>query len=180
VAAAERARALDPLSRIIGADLGEALVYAGRYDDALGQLRATVELDPSFAYAHSLLCWVHLLQRRPREAVAACEQAAALSGRHVGLGYLVHAYAAAGEPARAAAVLRELEARSRREYVSPWSIALAQLGLGDADAALAWLDRAVAERDPYLTAEGGNNPLWAPLRADPRFGRLRARMGLPA
>ena len=29
-----------------------------------------------------------------------------------------------------------------------------------------------------LTAEGARNPLWDPVRADPRFARLRARMRL--
>jgi hypothetical protein len=44
--------------------------------------------------------------------------------------------------------------------------------------ALAWLDSAVVARDPNLTT-GLPDPRWDPLRADPRFARLRARMGLP-
>jgi hypothetical protein len=114
-----------------------------------------------------------------REAVAACERGAALSGRAEGyaMGLLAYAYAAAGERARAAAVLRELEGRARREYVSPLGIAVGRLGLGDTTGALAWLDSAVTGRDPRPVVSTGE-PLWAPLRADPRFIRLRARMGL--
>jgi TolB-like protein/Tfp pilus assembly protein PilF len=173
---AERARALDPLSRVIGADAGTALGMAGRFDEALRVLRATLELDPNFARAHTALCDVYLWQRKAREAVAACERAAALSGRELAVGPLAYAYAAAGERARAAAVLGELEDRRRRTYVRSTAIAVARLGLGDVDAALAWLDSAVAEHDPnldYLWA-----PIWAPLHADPRFARLRVRMGL--
>ena len=80
---------------------------------------------------------------------------------------------------KAKAVLQELEARVRREYVSPFDIALARLGLGDNDRALAWLDSAVTARDPRLVVEGIADPIWDPVRADPRFAQLRARMGLP-
>jgi hypothetical protein len=34
------------------------------------------------------------------------------------------------------------------------------------------------ERDPFLT-HNLFEPLWDPLRADPRLVRLRARLGLP-
>jgi serine/threonine-protein kinase len=178
VAELERARALDPLSRIIGADLGQALTFARRYDDAIRQLRATLELDPNFPLAHDHLCWVYLLKRLPREAVASCERAAALSGRNQGLDYLAYAYAAAGDTAKATAVRRELEARSRREYVSPTWLAYAHLGLGDSDGVFAWLDSAVAQRDPTLS-NFITDPLWDAVRGDPRFARLRSRMKLP-
>ncbi|MDQ3881513.1 MAG: protein kinase, partial [Chloroflexota bacterium] len=89
----ERARALDPLSRIISADRGLALARAGRYDDAIRELRATLELDPNFFVTHVFLCSAYLSKRRPREAVPECERAAALSRRNGGLGHLAYAYA---------------------------------------------------------------------------------------
>jgi hypothetical protein len=99
-----------------------------------------------------------------------------LGSRHA-LGPLQGVRAGSGaERARSAAVLGELEDRRRRTYVRSTAIAVAHLGLGDRDAALAWLDSAVAEHDPnldYLWA-----PIWSPLHADPRFTRLRVRMGL--
>jgi len=173
-----RARALDPLSRINGATAAVNLLYTGHPDDALREVRGTLELDPGFANAYETLCRVHLQRREPREAVAACERAAALSGRDQGLGALALAYAAAAESTKAAAVRRELEARARREYVAPTKLAQASLALGDTTAAVTWLERAADARDPWLIVDVLPDPLWDPLRADPRFARLRARLGL--
>ena len=178
VAEIERARRLDPLSRIIAGEVGYTYMMARRYDDALRQLRATLELDPGFPQTWSYLCGVYVLERMPREATAACERATALSGRIKGMGRLAVAYALAGERPKAAAVLRELKARSRREYVPPHFIAQAELAVGDTARAFEWLERAYAARDPTLT-QNLFDPLWDPLRADPRFVRLRQRMGLP-
>jgi tetratricopeptide (TPR) repeat protein len=52
VAEAKRALELDPLSIIINADLGNTLFSAHRYDEAIEQLRKTVEMEPDFYYAH--------------------------------------------------------------------------------------------------------------------------------
>jgi serine/threonine protein kinase/tetratricopeptide (TPR) repeat protein len=174
----ERARALDPLSRSIGAELGRDLEMVHRFDDALRQLRTTLEFDPNFARAHVYLCLSYLSQRMPREATGECERARELSGGYEGMGPLAYAYAASGDRMKATAVLRELEARSRREYVPPWDMAVAHLGLGDVDSTFAWLDSAYTARDPLVTL-ALSDPIWDPVRRDPRFARLRTRMGLP-
>jgi tetratricopeptide (TPR) repeat protein len=177
LAAMERARALDPLSRIIAGDLSYALVVNRRYDDAVRQARATLELDPNFERGLNYLCVAYLYKRMPREATTACERATVLSGRTLSMGRLATAYAAAGERAKALAVLRELEAGARRRYVSPYQIAMAQLGLGDTARSFEWLERGYTARDPYLT-HNLFEPLWDPVRADPRFKRLLAQLGL--
>ena len=174
----ERARALDPLSRIISSVLGSRLALSGRYDDAIRQLRSTLRLDPNFVPAQAWLCTVYLMKGDARSAITACERVATLTNRRFGLGGLVSAYAAAGDHARAMVVLRELEARASREYVSPWQFAEAYLGLGDRDRTFAWLDSAYAAHDPFLLTTIVS-PLWDPVRSDPRFARLRARLGLP-
>ena len=65
----------------------------------------------------------------------------------------------------------------RERYVSPVAFAMLHAGVGEADAAFEWLDRAVEDRRgwlAYLKVE----PLLDPLRGDPRFGRLLERMRL--
>jgi len=50
------------------------------------------------------------------------------------------------------------------------------VGLGDKNRAFEWLERTYAERSPklvYLKVE----PQLDPLRSDPRFGTLMAKMG---
>ncbi len=174
----ERACSLDPLSRIICVEFARNLFYVGRYDDALRRLQSAVAVDPTFARTYVVLCRVYLAKRQLREAVAACDQGATLSGRESwATALLGHAYGEAGDRGRAQAILRELEARRRREYVSPLGIAVARLGTGDTVGALAWLDSAVAGHDPR-TIESIGEPIWAPFRSHPHLIRLRQRLGL--
>src|SRR5256714_1645321 len=52
IAEGKRAIELDPLSPVINADFGATLYYADRYDESVRQLRKTLEIDPTFFYAH--------------------------------------------------------------------------------------------------------------------------------
>jgi eukaryotic-like serine/threonine-protein kinase len=173
----EQARSLDPLSRPISAEVGRDLEMVRRFDDALRQLRTTLESDSTFARAHLYLCLAYLSKRSPREATSECQRAVALSGRYQGLGPLAYAYAASGDRPKAVAILHELEDRSHREYVAPWEMAVGNLGLGNVDQTFAWLDSAYTARDPFVTL-GLSEPIWDPIRGDSRFAALRARMGL--
>jgi hypothetical protein len=89
-------------------------------------------------------------------------------------------HAVAGRRDAAAQILGRLEARVERgEYVSPVSIALVHIGLGDADRALRWLERAYEERAPQLIWLKVD-PIFDPLRSAPRFTRLLRKVGLEA
>ena len=63
----------------------------------------------------------------------------------------------------------------RGERVSDVEVALTAVGLGDIDGALEYLASAVQKRDPALLAIR-NNPLWDPLRSDPRFQEIAVGM----
>jgi eukaryotic-like serine/threonine-protein kinase len=49
---------------------------------------------------------------------------------------------------------------------------------GEKDSALAWLEKSCDERSPFLMHLEAS-PIYDPLRADPRFERLRERIGFP-
>jgi tetratricopeptide (TPR) repeat protein len=174
----QRALALDPLSLIIGAEVGRTLGYLHRDAEAEQRLVQTVQLDPSFYLAHYELSAVYAHQGRWAEAVAEGHRSVELNQRDpTPAVYLVSAYAGAGMRDSALALIRELEARRRREYVPPFLLARVYTSLGDKDRAFAWLTRAVEERDQNVE-ENLFDPALDPLRADPRFARVRARMGL--
>jgi tetratricopeptide (TPR) repeat protein len=83
----------------------------------------------------------------------------------------------AGEKAKARKILRELEARARAGYVSPYHFAYVYTGLGDFDRAMDWLERAVAERTgPAYSIKGSF--LLTPLHSHPRFRALLRQMKL--
>jgi hypothetical protein len=74
----------------------------------------------------------------------------------------------AGDAKKARAILRDLEERARTTYVSPYHFAYVYSGLGDAERAVDWLERAVADRaGPVFGLKGSF--LFASLRDNPRF-----------
>lgn len=174
-----RAWRLDPLSSIINADVGWCLYYARQYDRAIGQYRKTLELDPNFAMAHHYLAQVFVQVGFFDESIAEYEEAMRLAGSRRGyLGELGAAYAISDRRAEAMKMLEELKEESKRGYVSPSSMAIACIGLGEKDQAFAWLDRAYGERITimaYLKVD----PWFDSLRSDPRFQSLLRRMNLP-
>jgi hypothetical protein len=58
----------------------------------------------------------------------------------------------------------------------PFKLASSHAVVGDVDAALEWLERAVGQRDIGLLWLKVH-PTFGPLRGDPRFQRLLARVG---
>ena len=172
----ERARALDPLDPSTSLALGRLALTARRGDHGVAMIRAALELNPEFSYAHQQLGHAYLAEGRRAEALAAFRRAAALSGIRDSA-HLAYALAVTGERAAAQGVLDELLASSGRRYLPPFGIAVAYVGLGDADAAFRWLDRAVEERSPFVSGVK-SLPAVDSLRADPRWGPLLRRVGL--
>jgi hypothetical protein len=56
---------------------------------------------------------------------------------------------------------------------------MVHIGLGNADEAFAELDRAVVDRNGWLIYLNAD-PMFDPIRSDPRFARIVAKVGLPA
>ena len=81
-----------------------------------------------------------------------------------------------GRHAEAGALLAELRQHSSERFVPPYDLALAYAGVGDADAALAELERAFEARDPkmVLLRVGG----WDSVRERPEFSDLLRRLDL--
>ena len=91
--------------------------------------------------------------------------------------YLAYTYALAGERGQALKILNELNDLSKHRYVSSKLRAVIHTGLGDNDQAFEWLESAYQEHDVQLLPIKVN-PVWDPLRSDPRFQDLLKKMGL--
>jgi len=174
----DQARALDPLSVIINANIGLNYYYAGQADRAIEAERKALELDPNSAFVYEYLGMAYLQKGMDREAIAHLQKAVDLShGLPLYQAELAYIYAAAGDRAQADRILTNLESRSKRQYVSSYSMAVAYVGLGKRDAALAQLQKAYDEREDQvglLKIE----PLFDSLHSDPRFQELLRRIGL--
>jgi tetratricopeptide (TPR) repeat protein len=167
-----RARDLDPLSTTIEGNVGRILVYARRYDEAIGMLQKTVVLHPERAYLHVHLGMAYEAKRMFPQAIAefkAAEQL--LGGESVGL---AQCYAAAGQPLEARRILAHVE---KPAVVQPWFfIGGVYAALGEKDRAFFWLDKAYQNRDFFMTYLNVY-PGLDPLRSDPRFADLARRVG---
>ncbi len=71
-------------------------------------------------------------------------------------------------------VVRSLLDQARKEYVSPYDIALVYTGLGDRDQALYWLGKAFEVRDQEML-HLSLDPLLDSLHDDPRFNMIVSR-----
>ena len=155
----------------------DALCIAHLYDDSLRQSRTALELHPNFAVAPYQLGQTLVQLHRLDEAIAEFRKAIALAGGNTTFdSNLAHAYAVAGRAEEATKILKDLEGRQTRQSPTDASIALIHVGLGDNDQAMAWLEKAFQARfNPSILLR----PAFDPIRADPRFRDLKARIGLP-
>jgi len=170
----ERARQLDPLSLIIAADNGAILYYSRQYDRAIARCSAVRELDPGFPRA-SIIFEAYLQKGMFAEAETYLEQCPGdvpwcVSNR-------AYTYGRAGKQLQAEKERRKLLSLNQREPVDPIVIVPAYIGMGDNDRAIAWLEKAFAQRSNGLTGLKVD-PMYDPLRGDPRFQDLLRRVGL--
>ena len=177
IAAGKRAAELDPFSLVVIADLGASYFYARRYDEAIQELRKAIELDPNWYLGHMNLCMSYEMKGQHHDAVAACEKARSLNDDPYALGFLAHAYAAAGKRDEALKAVAQMNEVAKQRYVPAYAFALAYAGLGEEDQAFQWLERSLQDRAwdiTYLKVD----PLLDSLRSDPRFNDLVKRVGL--
>lgn len=178
IAEATRAWQLDPLSPLVRTWLGWILELARRYDDALGHYRAILELEPRYSLAHHRMGFAYVAKGEIHAAIPAFERAVETSEQAPStIAWLGYAEALSGRRVDARRRLRGLLELARTHYVPPVPIAYLYLGLGHRDEALAWLDRAVEERSTVM-AFVKVHATFDPLREDPRFKNLLARMKL--
>ncbi len=163
-----QARQRDPLHLSLRAHAALLHLYRRQWPAAEAALRALLDMSADNVLGMSLLAYVQLCRG---DAAAALAQYRRVAERHprlsIGAVGQVQALAALGEPAAARQVLQALVQGWPGGYLSPYQLAMAELALGQAETALALLERAVEEGDP--------NSLCLPV--DPAFDRLQ---GLPS
>ena len=179
IAEVKRAVELDPLSLIINEDLGNTYYYARRYDEAIEQLTKTLEMDSSFYYAHWSLGVAFEAKGTLDAAIEEYQKARALNDDPFVLALLGHAYASSGNEAEALKILDQLKELSKQRYVTAYNFAIVYLGLGDKEEALRWLQKSYQDRAGYDIATIKVDPFLDPLRGDPRFEELVAKVLAP-
>lgn len=164
----KRALEITPLSLPVNADLGRVLFYARRYDESLAQYRKTIEMNPTYGAFYGELgdLYEQLGMVEPWIAAKGYSEIQSLYG-----------------------VLREHDFKAYyREYLNEiekgqltkldyYYRAGAHAALGEKDQAFNCLNQAYEERNHQIT-QIKVNPMFDPLRSDPRFQDLLRRLNL--
>jgi tetratricopeptide (TPR) repeat protein len=169
----ERARQLDPLSLVIATDGAMLSYYSRQYDRAVQQFHDVRELDPAFPRV-SKVAYAYAEKRMFAEAQAITE--AALSGPW-GWAQLAYVYGRSGQQEKARLALAKLNDVSQLHPVDPSAFVVAYLGIGDKTKTLDWLEKAYAQHSNTMTTLKVD-PIFDPIRGDPRFQDLVHRVGL--
>lgn len=172
------ALAIDPLSPMLDTAQGLPARFAGDPDRAQSIFAAALRRHPSFALAELELGFVASDQGRWDEAIAHYEGALPALGPVLAGAPLGYAYARAGRSEDARRVLADLTRLSATQYVPPIAFAHQAIGAGDRELALAWLERAVAVHDDFITQMSVDHH-YRELHGDPRFRAIMARVGTP-
>jgi TolB-like protein/DNA-binding winged helix-turn-helix (wHTH) protein len=172
---ARRARELDPFFAMTFVLSATMAFQASDYLAAVEFARQSVAINPeSWAGYLNLAQALTAIGEYPG-ALAAYEHAGRYSGGNdKSLAFRAHDLARMGRGDEARAIIAVLEARARERYVPPYTIALIYAGLGEADAAFEWLERAFEAHDVHLTFTSVD-PRWDALRNEPRFLSLLSR-----
>ncbi len=174
-----RALELDPLSPMISWSAGAGHYRARQYDLAIEQFRRTLAMHPEFPPAHQYLGLAYVQKGLYDEAVAELKEARKLPGADArGAAFLAYAYAVAGKTRQALEILDELNEMPGQRRLPSYEIAAVHAALGQKDQAFAWLEKAYGERDNWLV-NVKVEPMFDPLRSDPRFQDLLRRMNFP-
>lgn len=173
----ERAVTLDPLSVTAHRLLGWALHLQRRPSDAEKWLQAALVLDRESLHTHYLLAHVYLSEGRFETALEQARQCQTHPPNPLGAGVLGACLARLNRRDEARAVLSELAQLSEAGYIDPYTIGQVHIALNDLDRAIESVERVLDERAPFafsLKLDPGLDP----LRPDPRFAELVARLGI--
>jgi len=174
----EEALALDPANVLMNEHMAWHHLMARQYDRSIPQALKTIELDPDFVQAHRVLALDYLYTGQLNEACAEFEKGVTLSHDDpIARAYLARCYALSHRPAEAREILDSLVKASVERYISSAEIGAVYAALGDNDAAIEWLDKAVNEHASALIYIN-IDPVYDHLRRDPRFQAIVKRVHL--
>jgi serine/threonine-protein kinase len=173
-----RAQQLDPLSLKTQTGATAQFRQARRYEEAIAQCRMMLEIDPNYASAYNLLALIHVNMGLYEQAIPFRQKWLTFQGAsEEDIAGLSDAYATSGSKGYWRWLLDYWTERANRgEFVDPSVFAGHHAQLGEKEQAFEWLEKAYIEREGlvYLKVD----PVFDPLRDDPRFKDLLRRMNL--
>lgn len=172
----EWAAQFDPVNPAIPATAGLIHLMRKDYEQAQVSLGTALQLEPGHPLSNIILGWVLGSAGDFDAANSAFENAKPM--RVVARGGQAWVAALAGDEAKAQEILDELrEMSAKGNSQADFEMARAEIALGRIDSAFARLERTLEERGGTLFWLNVN-PLFEPLRSDPRYDDLKRRLNL--
>jgi TolB-like protein/DNA-binding winged helix-turn-helix (wHTH) protein/Tfp pilus assembly protein PilF len=170
---------LDPLSSPNNAEVVRTLYYSRDYDRAIEQGQKALQLDPNYARTQFWLGRVYSQKQMHSEAIAASRKILeAMPDSNLALTEMAYSLAAGGRQTEARKILRRLEERSERSFVPNYNLAVIHIALNEEDIAMRYMQQAYENRDWALLVLAVE-PRLDPLRRDPRFQEISAKLKFP-
>jgi serine/threonine protein kinase/Tfp pilus assembly protein PilF len=179
LAETQRAEELDPFNPMLVACVGWHSLFARQYDQARDHALKALKLESENPWAYLVLGWSEEQKQMYPEAVEAFRKAVSASmGFPIASSSLAHALAVSGKRAEAQKQLAEMLTQAKEGYFPAYDIAIVYAGLGDADRAFEWLDKASREHSAFLI-HANWDPRLTSLHSDSRFAELIRGLNLP-
>ncbi|QQS39953.1 MAG: winged helix-turn-helix domain-containing protein [Acidobacteriota bacterium] len=173
-----RAKDIDPRNPLVNSIEGQILFYAGDLRLAKEQIEETIGLEGNVFLGYLVMAKTLDEMGDHSGAAGYSRKAYDLSGGNAeALGRAVYALAKAGKRREAEAARKELRDLSRSKYVPPFVLAIADMGFGDRQKAMADLEKAYEEKNLQLVFLKVD-PKFKDLHNEPRFVELLRRMRL--
>ncbi len=164
----------DPLSVSANLALGNIYFWAHQDDQAIAQLRHTVELDHNDFRSHHFLYSVYETKGMYEDAIKELRVARTLQGaRPEELAGLERAYQQSGPEG-----YWKWQLSKAQQANDPFEIAETYARLGNVPQAVAWLEKARQQHD-WRMVQLKASRAWDPVNSDPRFQDLLRRMNFP-
>ncbi len=178
IAEVKRALEIEPLDLTMQANLARVYLW-GRYPDlALEQAKKAHDLEPSFGIGRLILGFVYNGKGMYDDTIKLSDAPLQSdpNNQHMLLirGY---AYAKTGRRREAEEVIRTFREIEKSQYVVHGFIAAILGALGDREKAFAELDNGVEQHDSWIKWIK-SDPMFDPLRNDPRFNEILKRLNL--
>ena len=179
IAEMKRALDLDPLDLNKMSELCRVLFYARRYDDALSQCNAALEIEPNYGEALFLTGDVYAAMGKDLEAHKMYAKAETRWGENPAtIAAMGRAFVKSGLRGEAQAWIKSNKKQIESGETPPIYSALLYSDCGRKDEAFTWLEKAYKRRSHYLIFVEVD-PAFDSLHGDPRFADLLRRIGLP-